>query len=279
MSEESLHFASDTDSDDKFGADWRESTKARLREYEEKSLGLKEAIRKCNLTLPSLESMVKELQRRLSSSLAISRLPPEMLYRIFIMAASDEVAAPRWFAFSQVCQRWRAVALGCPMLWTTIDFSWGTSQVEEFLVRSKQLLLSVTIHRGWNDDYRTSYPECNLFKHSMFRVRDLYMNTPKFYHVGSAKQLKRLTLISLSLQSPDWNRFSKYLDGSKAPVLEFLKISGSGLNPKYRICAPNLREFHLSRYSIRSMDSILSILGTMPLLEIAIRLVIVGSSR
>ncbi|KAI0262805.1 hypothetical protein BC834DRAFT_890353 [Gloeopeniophorella convolvens] len=45
-------------------------------------------------------------------------------------------ALPEWIACSQVCQRWRSVALGAPSLWRNILVGFGPSWVQRCLARS-----------------------------------------------------------------------------------------------------------------------------------------------
>ncbi|TCD65809.1 hypothetical protein EIP91_002202 [Steccherinum ochraceum] len=51
----------------------------------------------------------------------ISRLPTEILQEVFCLVAEDDVESSlRHFRLGQVCQRWRAAALGCRKLWSRI---------------------------------------------------------------------------------------------------------------------------------------------------------------
>lgn len=58
-----------------------------------------------------------------NSSIPISRLPSEILLRIFHFCTyNGEFRETHWLAFSQVCTRWRRLALEDPTLWTYLDF-------------------------------------------------------------------------------------------------------------------------------------------------------------
>lgn len=57
-----------------------------------------------------------------NSYLPVSRLPAELLLRIFRSCTSQNGIRDRnWLAFSQVCTHWRRLALADPSLWNTID--------------------------------------------------------------------------------------------------------------------------------------------------------------
>ncbi|KAK7019150.1 hypothetical protein VNI00_018182 [Paramarasmius palmivorus] len=77
-----------------------------------------------------------------NSLLPICRLPNEILALILIFCASDvrRYSTPHWrmswLWLTHVCQHWRAIALGCPAMWDTPDFS-KPSLAREMLVRAK----------------------------------------------------------------------------------------------------------------------------------------------
>ncbi|KAJ6463712.1 hypothetical protein C8R47DRAFT_959091, partial [Mycena vitilis] len=88
----------------------------------------------------------------------ISKLSPELLSEIFlIIAASSRISAdhPSYLSPAEarisnsVCHYWGEVALGCPSLWSYIDFSGDTpKRVRESLARSKStpLVVQASLH-------------------------------------------------------------------------------------------------------------------------------------
>ncbi|KAK1224781.1 hypothetical protein PQX77_012299 [Marasmius sp. AFHP31] len=83
-----------------------------------------------------------------SSPAAISRLPAEILIHVFTHCAflrehrRHDHNDKDWFYFSQVCQRWRFVALGSPTLWSSPKFKYP-SWAREMLARSRDAPLEV----------------------------------------------------------------------------------------------------------------------------------------
>ncbi|KAI0051988.1 hypothetical protein FA95DRAFT_1451575, partial [Auriscalpium vulgare] len=93
-----------------------------------------------------------------NNCLTIVRLPPEILTIIFMHVSPPEVrcdwadrvwvdeslADIGWIAITHVCRRWRQVAIGYPLLWTNIDFSYGRAWTQAFLSRARSAPLSIT---------------------------------------------------------------------------------------------------------------------------------------
>jgi len=92
-----------------------------------------------------LEDSMRILKSRRNVLAPISRLPPEMLAKIFSFRAVESAESPNpleWIRISHVSRHWRAVALDCPSLWGNLVFSrpkWS----EEMLKRSKMASLVV----------------------------------------------------------------------------------------------------------------------------------------
>ncbi|TFK59115.1 hypothetical protein BDN72DRAFT_966152 [Pluteus cervinus] len=106
-------------------------------------------------TLSIIDAEVLQLRHRISDLLfqrnsrsLISRLPIEVITTIFLYARDsraswDQSKSVTTMKFSWVCQHWRYISLGCPTLWTEIDFL-HSGGVSEFLSRSQQSPLSLT---------------------------------------------------------------------------------------------------------------------------------------
>ncbi|KAK1223090.1 hypothetical protein PQX77_014018, partial [Marasmius sp. AFHP31] len=93
-----------------------------------------------------------------SSSLAtIFNLPNELLLEVFAYCAAHRPdppsSAPPWIGFSQVCQRWRSIALSAPTLWSEPDLR-IPDMGELMLKRSQNAPLDIV----WSHEYnQTSY--------------------------------------------------------------------------------------------------------------------------
>ena len=103
--------------------------------------------------LKSLEKSAQALKSRRNALAPISRLPPEIIANIFIFLSqpadcvqilAGEEQDLAWLRISQVCHRWREIALSHPRLWGHIDFSTLTVEgVTEILSRSKMAPLEL----------------------------------------------------------------------------------------------------------------------------------------
>jgi hypothetical protein len=86
----------------------------------------------------------------------VSRLPPEILSKIFIdlrvAVINHNHVDLTWIYVSQVCSHWRAVALNCPRLWNRIVFS-RPRWVSQMLSRSSMvpLIILATTDINWNN--------------------------------------------------------------------------------------------------------------------------------
>lgn len=87
---------------------------------------------------------LKEKRNRLS---LMSRLPPELMSHIFLLARKDGTLSylP---TTSHVCRAWRATALGCAQLWTTIDcvrVRWA----QEMMARTSGASITLLVSNWW----------------------------------------------------------------------------------------------------------------------------------
>ncbi|KAF5333548.1 hypothetical protein D9611_002722 [Ephemerocybe angulata] len=93
-----------------------------------------------------LEREVLSLKISHNTMAAPCRLPPEILANIFILVKED--SWPRhWIMVTFVCQHWRAVAIDCAALWTSLPFL-NADFTEIALLRSKTAPLSMTFKRN-----------------------------------------------------------------------------------------------------------------------------------
>ncbi|KAI0061908.1 hypothetical protein BV25DRAFT_714199 [Artomyces pyxidatus] len=107
----------------------------------------------------------------------ISRIPSELLGRIFHFLSRREALQPRtpeagWISVTHVCRRWRHTALQYPGLWSNIIFSLGLRWTEEMLARSKTVPLDVLVTG-------TLRPrESQLVIEHLDRTEDLHLTAP-----------------------------------------------------------------------------------------------------
>ena len=99
-----------------------------------------------------LQWEIEALKSRHNSIAPVSRLPAEILYRIFLAVRTATLYTPpfrnraRWIRVTHVCQRWRSIGLDCVSLWLDLEDFMHPALMDEILTRSKNGLLSVTFH-------------------------------------------------------------------------------------------------------------------------------------
>ncbi|KAF7370585.1 F-box domain-containing protein [Mycena sanguinolenta] len=87
------------------------------------------------------QESIRSLQYQRNALSPIGRLPPEMLSRVFMFCIHRDSLS--WIReVSHICRHWRAVALGCPNLWSFPVFS-QPRWADEMLKRSKMAPLTV----------------------------------------------------------------------------------------------------------------------------------------
>ncbi|KAI0727682.1 hypothetical protein C8Q72DRAFT_434197 [Fomitopsis betulina] len=95
---------------------------------------------------------IHAINTQLDTLLPVARIPPELLFDIFLHTAGHR-AHPKsrpptvrsWICVTHVCRHWRETALQCTSLWSRIDVPSHPQRIAEFLVRSKDFPLSMTL--------------------------------------------------------------------------------------------------------------------------------------
>ncbi|KAA1470942.1 hypothetical protein DENSPDRAFT_849910 [Dentipellis sp. KUC8613] len=203
----------------------------------------------------------------------ISRLPTELLAHIFLFHAvqshvfSPTQPPPTWIALSQVCQRWRYIALGYPQLWTHIVLSnkhWTT----EMLSRSKPLPISINAAFSGRplmhaiEDALKETPrarEICLSSVIIQRLVDQLRDMPA-PHLESLS----LTQSALACTLPD-NMFR-----GEIPLLRSLKLAGVIMRWPSSLLRPTLTHLEIRAtcpFDLPTMKDMLAALATMPNLQ------------
>ncbi|KAK7051613.1 hypothetical protein VNI00_004592 [Paramarasmius palmivorus] len=91
-----------------------------------------------------LQKKTRKLQAILNSRAPISRLPSEVLSRIFLLCVPPltEQSSIRWLAFTHVCHFWRTVSIGNSMIWNEPNFS-IPDLAREMIKRSRPSLFDI----------------------------------------------------------------------------------------------------------------------------------------
>ncbi|EGN96756.1 hypothetical protein SERLA73DRAFT_161770 [Serpula lacrymans var. lacrymans S7.3] len=183
--------------------------------------------------LIALDESMRVLRTRRNSLAPISRLPPELLSTIFTHCAHSPhlhehaTFSIRFIKVGHVCRHWRAVALGCPSLWSNLVFSYPR-WTDEMLIRSKMAPLVVKVDLTYMTPKVVEALQQAL-KHSI-RVKD-------FKLIASKEMMEKLLnqvsgpaplLESLSLSN---SRYSHYTTESGYPLPE---VMFEGQTPRLR---------------------------------------------
>lgn len=218
---------------------------------------------------------ISNLWSQFNARLPVSRLPPEVLTKIFIMhrdfakyPGGAKLGHPRyWIAISHVCRHWRTVALNYPTLWTYIDFNFDLTCLSEVFVRAKQAPRLNILTKGLSRDKR---PIFLRVLEEMPRISELEIDLPSnliLKRVGSAPLLQKLILDACD--NSELEPFFGILCGDEAPLLQYLVLkTWKAFVWPTNVSHPNLKEFHLSSHDHpESLIDIFAALDGMPLLE------------
>ena len=172
-------------------------------------------------------------------------------------------------ATAQVCQRWRAVALDYPIIWSRIINYEQHSPlwIETLLARSGSTLIDVGGDSIF-EPIRLQYPRTMPVLQSIF------------------KRTASLKTVSLCISHALWEPICHSFLGHPAPNLEFLFLMTSrtfpdclNSNPLFANEAPCLRRLHLQRCLIDFSSSALSNLTELSVRDVTPRSVISASAR
>ncbi|KAI0262712.1 hypothetical protein BC834DRAFT_1043242 [Gloeopeniophorella convolvens] len=200
--------------------------------------------------LPSLSSMalteesisaaimrVSTLKSHRNSFLPISKLPTELLSRVFHLHAIQQPHGEKddrlgWIVASHVCRRWRQVVLRDAKLWRGIYFRMGSKWVAEMISRAGVTLLDVELEGARTpDDWNT------IFNH-LHHTRSV---SAQDLSLGSLRYVIRL----LSMAAPTLNALDlQFLPNLKAPI-DFREVQTG--TKVFGGRAPNLSEITLGR--------------------------------
>lgn len=136
------------------------------------------------------------LQRPLrphGNSTPIDHIPTELLVYIFLLVR-DVSRNLAWLKLSYVSRYWRDIALGTPLLWTSIPVEKGPSFLSACLERSGDVLVDVVSRRF----VLTADPLLDVIRHHARRCRTLQL--PAFNNEAAAQLLADVVAPAISLK-------------------------------------------------------------------------------
>lgn len=203
---------------------------------------------------------------------SISRLPNELLYRIFAEGYLSPGAAgfaqiiwtccdsKRYIA--QVCSRWRAVALGCPHMWCEVDLSTGIRWISEVLKRSQDLPIEVYIPRSTKQERITLAFRTQRIRGVYGHVKDGDLAVKV---LDAIRELGALEEINFILPHTGQFRGSKQLLTSS---LRRLWLTGPSIPLSSTLNFPTLTCLHVNHpWHTKTASQWLTIIRRLPLLH------------
>ncbi|KAG5644400.1 hypothetical protein DXG03_008567 [Asterophora parasitica] len=192
--------------------------------------------------IAAAKEVIRSRHQRLNDLSLISRLPPELLAGVFKHLRDQYPTIDiSWIcSVSQICSRWRHVALECPSLWTNIPFD-HPKWAQEMLARSKTAALNVVFDN-------------NARHYRMKNVGGLLISVIK----TAALELSRIKNLHLSrnCRSIDMaavhREIIELLD-APAPFLETAEIAHTNLVNLFAGVSPRLTSLVLSDCSLNSV--------------------------
>ena len=172
----------------------------------------------------------------------ISRLPPEILARVFRLLVLEEPSFSGrqnlgWIKVTHVCQHWRQVSLNNSVLWATIPgIPKSTEWISEMLVRAKNAPLDIEFHAG----ARSSPEALLMIPPHLSHTRQLHFYNLSTLHSDSIREI-------FSWEAPALEHFELTVAAYPPVVITFPDLGGNMLFEGH---APRLRELSLSRVVI-----------------------------
>ena len=139
------------------------ASRRRIAEEDGTKQGL-DALQHCTETLPALANRLLAISSNAERKCAIAAsafvpihtLTPELMGYCFSVGIPNDIASRPSYArmLSQVCGAWRAVAINCSELWTTLVGTWHEEHAETYALRAKgrplDIIMGVKARHRWS---------------------------------------------------------------------------------------------------------------------------------
>ncbi|KAI0047092.1 hypothetical protein FA95DRAFT_1285563 [Auriscalpium vulgare] len=187
----------------------------------------------------AIEDAITTLCAQRNALAPVSHLPPEVLTKILALLAALapaggadllQPAIPGWIAATHVCARWRAIALACPQLWTSVTFRLGAAWADAMAARAQDLPLALcTATAGFGVNVRSTerrlveryLPRTSRFKLVLGHQANEMILPP--YLRAWAPALEELE-IAASFKYPSRTMLTAELFGGRTPSLRSLTV-------------------------------------------------------
>ncbi|KAI0064196.1 hypothetical protein BV25DRAFT_1823153 [Artomyces pyxidatus] len=168
----------------------------------------------------------------------ISRLPPEIMSRVFSFCVPDLHAYDtnlEWIKISHVCTRWRTVALNSTNIWSEVYLQWGEEWVGEMLARSKGTPVDIV---GSHNAGLTRRKVGDIVKH-LPHTRSIEIGN--YWDRKTLGDVNAVHQLCLGLHAP-------------APILESISLTSHEVHmhhpyPLFNNSAPHLRAIYLYNFT------------------------------
>ncbi|KAJ8453546.1 hypothetical protein ONZ45_g19674 [Pleurotus djamor] len=187
-----------------------------------------------NIQVSQSELALAKLERRRDEYSAIGKLPNELLSKVFLEGRQEYWDSlthhgrhnNTWLCVSEVCTRWRDVALNTPRFWGFVELAWDLQRTVKVLERSGSSPLYV---RG---EYFTSTVD---------------ERSTEFVEVLEATLSQTARIRHLDLSLPP-SMVDKLVDWKSATILEALRLKFFDFTPLHRLAEsmPALRTLVLT---------------------------------
>ncbi|KAI0056098.1 hypothetical protein BV25DRAFT_1832555 [Artomyces pyxidatus] len=288
---------------------WEDALRVRLIPFDDlaSKSSLSDTLQSFDDEESSMRRAMQSLRTRRNALIPISRLPPEILTRIFTINAAADIPGIRdktktrprlgWITVTHVCRRWREMVLDLPILWAQLALPLGDKWAEEMVARAKSvpLVFDCLVDGGM---YRLTTQARNLIVKLAPRAKQLSLNTDDPHAAVLFPALKtsaplldkleigytcRYRIVESGSQIMPLPAFSgPFPDdflGKHTPLLRYVRFYGSVLVPWTSSILNNLVSLSLhleedfdypddeGRDSAPSMDEVLDALDRMTSLE------------
>ncbi|KAF4610965.1 hypothetical protein D9613_006730 [Agrocybe pediades] len=205
-----------------------------------------DAVRTIDSEIEQHEQEILALKTRRNTYAPISRLPPELLSRIFecyktvqFIPTQFQYSHPlRWIRCTHVCRLWRTVALDSPLLWAELHLKY-LAWAKESLIRSKMAPLKVSIHlRGLPEDNPTIELAKDIIRQGS-RLKDVIIKAASRARDSIEDVLRSLPRSTPNLQSLEITHVSRSTQNvcllprdciCEAEKLQRLRITGCAID-------------------------------------------------